>query len=236
MRRTSSATSTVLALLGGVGGAVLLAGVLRALTRLGDTSDATATTLLLVGTGLPLAAVLAWVVLERRPRGLVLEPPAVSLPTPWWEPAVLTVAGADLAGGAAASRPALIIGAALAAVALLSLGVRRKPGSTGPSERAAVVAARRIRDFGDRHAVGDEPTVTGTVEHVGRGATRIVLVGAGGAFGDLVVRSPQTAQRAAQLAGLRVVEAEDRDLGDRLRTGPYQWRRMAGIQLETAAR
>jgi hypothetical protein len=103
--------------------------------------------------------------------------------------------------------------------------------SASRPRRAALVAARRVKAFGQRHAVAGDASVRGTLVRVGHGATRLVLVGCDGTFGDLVLRGPRTAATAAELAGVRLLEPDDRELGEALRTGPSVWARMAGLQL-----
>ena len=195
-----------------------------------DTSG-DATVLLALGTLLAVAALASWAARERRAGGLQV-PEGTALPTPAWEPPLLLVAAVDVVAGAYASLPMLVVGAVLAIVAAVGLGTRRTPDL----DRTAVVAARRVRAFGARHAVDGDASVEGSVQHVGRGATRLVLVGRDGAFGDTVLRTPEAAEQAAGLSGMTVVDAQARELGDRLRTGPYAWRRMAGVQLERGSR
>jgi hypothetical protein len=248
MRRTAVRPAQVV---GALGGALLLVGLGWSLAALGERSSTPLTFLLLAGAGLALAGTVWWVLDERRPRGLVV-PEAARLRAPRWEPAVLAVGAATAAGGALASRPTLVAGAVLLAAALLGLAVRRRPlreearlasqpevkatAGADAIERPVVVAARRVQDFGTRHAVDGDAGVSGAVEHIARGATRLVLVGRDGALGDVVVSSPERAVAAAALAGLAVVGADERELADRMRTGPYLWRRMAGLQLESGPR
>jgi hypothetical protein len=184
-----------------------------------------------------LGATALFVVAERRPDGLVV--PAEwqdathggrRLPDPaWWAPVGLT--GLALVAGGALASPVLgIVGVALVAVGIIGLGLalRREDPLL---DRRSVVAARRISDFGRRHAVDGDARVEGALEHVGRGVTRVVLVGRDGAFGDVVVGSPERAALVAELAGVELHEPQERALGAQIRTGSYEWERMAGIQL-----
>ncbi|MER7155603.1 hypothetical protein ABT366_32870, partial [Streptomyces lydicus] len=57
------------------------------------------------------------------------------------------------------------------------------------------------------------------------------LVGANGEWGNLVADSFGAAKDAAALAGLTLQDDFDGDLAARVRTGPYEWSRMAGLQL-----
>jgi hypothetical protein len=94
-------------------------------------------------------------------------------------------------------------------------------------ERRAKRIAKRINAFAAQHGGSAE----GVVEYVGRTATRIVLVGADGAWGDQVAPTYAVGQRAAELAGLTLHDSFEGELGLKVRTGPYEWKRMAGIQI-----
>jgi len=87
--------------------------------------------------------------------------------------------------------------------------------------------ARSINAFAAQHGGSAE----GVLQYVGRDATRIVLVGADGAWGDQVAPAYDIAQRAAELAGLTLHDSFEGELALRVRTSPYEWSRMAGIQL-----
>ncbi|MBT2402248.1 MULTISPECIES: hypothetical protein [unclassified Streptomyces] len=93
-------------------------------------------------------------------------------------------------------------------------------------DRTAAKLARQIGAFAKEHG-----GVEGQLAHIGQSGTRIVLVGTDGAWGDLVAPTYATAQLAAEKAGLTLHEDFDGDLAARVRTGPYEWTRMAGIQL-----
>ncbi|WP_329460401.1 hypothetical protein [Streptomyces sp. NBC_01497] len=86
--------------------------------------------------------------------------------------------------------------------------------------------AKQIVAFGSRHG-----GARGQLAHLGRRGTRIVLVGEDGGWGDLVAPSHDIARRAAEGAGLALQEAFDGELAAKVTTGPYEWKRMAGIQL-----
>lgn len=94
------------------------------------------------------------------------------------------------------------------------------------AERRAARLARQIRSFAKAHGGAE-----GQLAHIGRGMTRIVLVGADGVWGDLVAGEHRMAGRAVELAGITVHDTFDGALAARVRTGPYEWTRMAGIQL-----
>jgi hypothetical protein len=95
------------------------------------------------------------------------------------------------------------------------------------AERQAAKLAKQISAFAKSHGGSAE----GQLAHIGRGTTRIVLVGSDGGWGDLVAPQYSVAERAVALAGIKVHEDFDGELAARVRTGRYEWTRMAGIQL-----
>jgi hypothetical protein len=102
-------------------------------------------------------------------------------------------------------------------------------GSERDSKRAARVErrlARQITAFAAKHG-GAEANVA----YIGQRGARIVLVGQDGAWGDLVAPDSATALAATEQSGTTVHEALTGEFAARIRTGPYEWRRMAGIQL-----
>ncbi|MFF6801431.1 hypothetical protein [Streptomyces sp. NPDC012616] len=94
------------------------------------------------------------------------------------------------------------------------------------SERAAARLARRISAFAKEHGGAE-----GQVAHLGERGARIVLVGEDGGWGDLVAPSVAVAEQAVGKAGITVHEAFDGEFAAKVRTGPYEWTRMAGIQV-----
>ncbi|MER5492783.1 hypothetical protein [Streptomyces sp. NPDC002490] len=107
-------------------------------------------------------------------------------------------------------------------------------GSSEPTARARRRVnrlAREIGAFGKAHG-GTE----GHVAHLGRKGARIVLVGSDGAWGDLVAPSPEVAEAAVERAGITVHPTFDGAFAARVRTGRYEWSRMAGSQLGGFAR
>ncbi|MER6687984.1 hypothetical protein [Streptomyces minutiscleroticus] len=94
------------------------------------------------------------------------------------------------------------------------------------AERGAARFAKRITAFADAHGGAE-----GHVEYLGQRGARIVLVGADGAWGDLVAPTHALAERAVERAGITVHESFDGEYAARVRTGPYEWTRMAGIQV-----
>ncbi|MFJ1754389.1 hypothetical protein [Kitasatospora sp. NPDC088134] len=95
------------------------------------------------------------------------------------------------------------------------------------AERRAKRIAKHLSSFAAQHG----GSADGVVEYVGRTATRIVVVGADGTWGDQVAPTYAIGRRAAELAGLTLHEDFDGELGLKVRTGPYEWKRMAGIQI-----
>ncbi|MFJ9411877.1 hypothetical protein [Streptomyces sp. NPDC101393] len=87
--------------------------------------------------------------------------------------------------------------------------------------------AKEIRAFADSHGGSAE----GQLAHIGRGRTRIALVGANGEWGNLVADSFGSAEDAVEAAGVALQDDFDGDLAAKVRTGPYEWSRMAGIQV-----
>lgn len=94
-------------------------------------------------------------------------------------------------------------------------------------ERRARRTAKHISAFAAAHG----GSADGVVEYVGRISTRIVLVGADGAWGDQVAPSPAVAERAVELSGITRHDSFEGELGLKVRTGDYEWKRMAGLQL-----
>lgn len=93
-------------------------------------------------------------------------------------------------------------------------------------DRRAAKLAQQIGVFAQQHGGAE-----GQLAHTGQAGTRIVLVGTDGGWGDLVAPSFDTARLAAEKAGLTLHEEFDGEFAARVRTGPYEWTRMAGIQL-----
>lgn len=56
-------------------------------------------------------------------------------------------------------------------------------------------------------------------------------MGTDGGWGDLVAPTFGTAQLAAEKAGLTLHDEFDGEFAARVRTGPYEWTRMAGLQI-----
>ncbi|MER5734800.1 MULTISPECIES: hypothetical protein [unclassified Streptomyces] len=92
--------------------------------------------------------------------------------------------------------------------------------------RKAAKLAKEIRAFGREHG-----GVEGQLAHIGQAGTRIVLVGEDGGWGDLVAPTHAVARQAAEKAGLTLHDEFDGEFAAKVVTGPYEWTRMAGIQL-----
>ncbi|MEK9522183.1 hypothetical protein ACIOMM_15410 [Streptomyces sp. NPDC087908] len=97
---------------------------------------------------------------------------------------------------------------------------------TKQAERKAARLAKEIRAFAAEHG-GSE----GHLAHIGQAGTRIVLVGNDGGWGDLVAPTYEIARQAAEKAELTLHEEFDGDFAAKVVTGPYEWTRMAGIQI-----
>jgi len=93
-------------------------------------------------------------------------------------------------------------------------------------ERRAGRLARQMNAFARAHGGADA-----SVEYLGRRGARIVLVGQDGSWGDVVAPTYELARAAAGSADVTVQEDFGGDMAARLRTGRYEWHRMAGIQI-----
>ncbi|MCZ0989811.1 MULTISPECIES: hypothetical protein [Streptomyces] len=94
------------------------------------------------------------------------------------------------------------------------------------AERTAARLAKQISAFSKAHGGAE-----GQVAHIGERGARIVLVGEDGGWGDLVAPSTEIAEQAVRKAGITVHESFDGEFAAKVKTGPYEWKRMAGIQL-----
>lgn len=100
-------------------------------------------------------------------------------------------------------------------------------GQDARTERRVARLARQITAFATAHG----GSADGQIAYIGEIGTRIVLVGADGAWGDLVAPSHEIARQAVERAGITVHDDFDGAMAAKVRTGPYEWKRMAGIQL-----
>lgn len=94
------------------------------------------------------------------------------------------------------------------------------------AERRVAKLAKQIDAFAKAHGGAE-----GQVAYIGERGARIVLVGGDGGWGDLVAPSHTVAEQAVQKAGITVHEAFDGEFAAKVRTGRYEWTRMAGIQV-----
>lgn len=102
-----------------------------------------------------------------------------------------------------------------------------EPAPPLPDSRRARRLLREVRSFLRAHGGSGDAHL----QHLGRGVTRIVLIGADGQWGDLVAPERQQAQQALDASRVPVWEALEGEPAGRMRNGPYEWTRMAGIQL-----
>ncbi|WP_171108972.1 MULTISPECIES: hypothetical protein [unclassified Streptomyces] len=93
-------------------------------------------------------------------------------------------------------------------------------------ERRVARLAKQINAFAKAHG-GAEAQVA----YLGQRGARIVLVGEDGGWGDLVAPTYATAEKAVEKSGLTAHEAFDGEFAAKVKTGPYEWKRMAGIQI-----
>ncbi|THC48948.1 hypothetical protein [Streptomyces sp. A1499] len=94
------------------------------------------------------------------------------------------------------------------------------------AERRAAKLAKEIGAFAQAHGGAE-----GQLAYIGHEGTRIVLVGEDGGWGDLVAPTYAVAQSAVAKAGITVHEDFDGEFAAKVETGPYEWTRMAGIQV-----
>jgi aspartate aminotransferase-like enzyme len=95
------------------------------------------------------------------------------------------------------------------------------------TERRVARLAKQIRAFAGSHGGEAEANLA----YIGERGTRIVLVAENGSWGDLMAPTYDLAQRAVERAGVTVHERLDGEFAAKMRTGPYEWTRMAGIQI-----
>ncbi|MDQ1039414.1 hypothetical protein QFZ75_005830 [Streptomyces sp. V3I8] len=94
------------------------------------------------------------------------------------------------------------------------------------AERRAAKLAKHICAFAQAHGGAE-----GQIAYLGQKGARIVLVGEDGEWGDLVAPTHALAEEAVKRSGITVHESFDGDFANKVRTGPYEWTRMAGIQV-----
>jgi hypothetical protein len=94
------------------------------------------------------------------------------------------------------------------------------------AERKAARLAQQIGSFSTAHGGAE-----GQVAYLGQRGARIVLVGEDGTWGDLVAPTYDIARAAVEKSGITVHETFDGEFAGKVRTGPYEWSRMAGLQI-----
>jgi hypothetical protein len=156
----------------------------------------------------------------------------IHLPGPSWWPAAYGVAGFVLVLGLVMNRTMLLVGIAL--IVLTTIGwalesvkeYRREIAHHKPvalPHPDAIELAQHVLAFRRDHGGADA-----VVQHVGRGAGEVVLVGRDGAWGNLLARDVAMAREACALADTELHTAWPSGLGARVVTGPDQWQAMGG--------
>ncbi|MET8980172.1 hypothetical protein ABZX85_31665 [Streptomyces sp. NPDC004539] len=93
-------------------------------------------------------------------------------------------------------------------------------------DRVAARLAKRIGAFAKAHGGAE-----GQIAYIGERGARIVLVGEDGGWGDVVAPSLDVAVQAVEKAGITRHEEFDGEFAAKVETGPYEWKRMAGMQI-----
>ncbi|MET7701781.1 MULTISPECIES: hypothetical protein [unclassified Streptomyces] len=99
------------------------------------------------------------------------------------------------------------------------------------AERRTAKLAKQISAFATAHGGAE-----GQIAYIGQKGARIVLVGEDGGWGDLVAPTHAIAEQAVRKAGITVHETFDGEFAAKVETGPYEWKRMAGIQVGGAGK
>lgn len=157
----------------------------------------------------------------------------IHLPGPSWYPAAYGVASFVVVLGLVYGKGLLVAGLVALVLTTVGWGVesvhdyRREiahahPPASLPSPDA-IDLAQRVLAFKREHGGADA-----VVQHLGRGTGEIVLVGADGAWGNLVVRSATLAREACALGGATLHDTWPAGLGSRVRSGEDVWREMGG--------
>ncbi|MFE4670337.1 hypothetical protein ACFRI7_22870 [Streptomyces sp. NPDC056716] len=93
-------------------------------------------------------------------------------------------------------------------------------------ERKAARLAKQIGAFAKKHGGAE-----GQIAYLGERGARIVLVAEDGTWGDLVAPTYTVAEQAVEKSGITRHESFDGEFAAKVRTGEYEWKRMAGIQI-----
>jgi hypothetical protein len=94
------------------------------------------------------------------------------------------------------------------------------------AERKAARLAKQISTFAKAHGGAE-----GQVAYLGERGARIALVGEDGEWGNLVAPTMDIAQQAVAKSGITTHEDFDGEFAAKVKTGTYEWKRMAGIQI-----
>ena len=208
------------------GGLLLIVGLAIAYGQRNASSPVAAIVVLALGNVLTLGAAGLVAVWCERGRGLTAAVGRRPLPQTTLATATAFVGVVDLPAAPLVSGVFGVLGVLLIAVSLVAAARLLGRGDDGP-DLATARAARALAAFAADHGGSG---VRAAVEHVGDWY-RLVAVAPDGAWGDFVVRGEAQALAAAELAGVDVVDPTDSAALGRLRSGSYEWRRMAGSQL-----
>ena len=164
----------------------------------------------------------------------------IHLPGPSWYPAFYGVAGLVTVLGLVLDKRVLVAGVVLLVLTTVGWAAesvrdyRREvahaaaPAALPPAD--AIHLAHQVVAFSHLHGGAES-----VVQHLGRGAAELVLVGADGAWGSLVTRDVATGRTACALAGTTLHERWPTGLGARVRTSDTEWRVMGGEHAFSAA-
>ncbi|MFJ8080400.1 hypothetical protein ACIQ6Y_07170 [Streptomyces sp. NPDC096205] len=94
------------------------------------------------------------------------------------------------------------------------------------AERKVARLAKQISAFAKAHGGAE-----GQVAYIGERGARIALVGEDGEWGNLVAPTYAIAQQAVAKSGITTHEDFDGEFAAKVKTGAYEWKRMAGIQI-----
>jgi hypothetical protein len=94
------------------------------------------------------------------------------------------------------------------------------------AERKVARLAQQISTFAKAHGGAE-----GQVAYLGERGARIALVGEDGEWGNLVAPTLEIAEKAVEKSGITRHEAFEGEFAAKVKTGEYEWKRMAGIQI-----